>query len=64
MLVHLQLECEIFFRIKTLEFLGWKSGEDPQNIIYDVKKIFEVMRVIGNDRVELESYQRKNIAHI
>ena len=30
----------------------------------EIKKIFEVMHVTGNDRVELESYQLKDVAHI
>lgn len=35
-------------------------GGDPQIIIDEVKKSFEVMQVIGNDQVELESYQLKD----
>ncbi|WMV37817.1 hypothetical protein MTR67_031202, partial [Solanum verrucosum] len=46
------------------EFLGTQVGEDPQNFIDEVKKLFGVMQVIGNDRVELVSYQLKDIAHI
>ncbi|WMV54511.1 hypothetical protein MTR67_047896 [Solanum verrucosum] len=46
------------------EFLGSQTGEDPQNFLDEVKKIFEVMRVTGNDRVKLASYQLKNVAHI
>ena len=30
----------------------------------EIKKIFEVMHVTGNDRVELESYQLNDVAHI
>ncbi|KAH0719580.1 hypothetical protein KY285_015611 [Solanum tuberosum] len=39
-------------------------GEDPQNFIDEVKKIFGVMQVNGNGRVELASYQLKDVAHI
>uniref|UniRef100_M1AKR0 Gag-pol polyprotein n=1 Tax=Solanum tuberosum TaxID=4113 RepID=M1AKR0_SOLTU len=46
------------------EFLGSQVGEDPQNFIDEVKKIFEVMQITGNDRVELASYQLKDVAHI
>ena len=30
----------------------------------EIKKIFEVMKVIGNGRVELESYQLEDVSHI
>ncbi|WMV19556.1 hypothetical protein MTR67_012941 [Solanum verrucosum] len=50
--------------MNPLEFLGSQVGEDPQNFIDVVKKICEVMQVTGNDRVELASYQLKEIAHI
>ncbi|KAH0682275.1 hypothetical protein KY289_020027 [Solanum tuberosum] len=43
------------------EFLGSQIGEDPQNFIDEVKKIFGVMQVTGNDRVELASYQLKDV---
>ncbi|KAH0644931.1 hypothetical protein KY284_032815 [Solanum tuberosum] len=46
------------------EFLGLQVGEVPQNFIDEVKKIFGVMQVTGNDRVELASYQLKDVAHI
>ena len=37
------------------EFLGSQANKDPQNLLYEIKKIFEVMQVNGNDRVELAS---------
>ncbi|XP_015068806.1 uncharacterized protein LOC107013405 [Solanum pennellii] len=46
------------------EFLGSQTGEDPQNFLDDIKKFFEVMQFTGNDRVELASYQLKDLAHI
>ena len=46
------------------EFLGSQANEDPQNFLDKIKKIFEVMQVSGNDRVELASYQLKDVAHI
>ncbi|KAK4726823.1 hypothetical protein R3W88_031740 [Solanum pinnatisectum] len=41
-----------FVRMNPLEFLGSQIGEDPQNFIDEVKKIFGMMKVAGNDRVE------------
>ncbi|WMV37916.1 hypothetical protein MTR67_031301 [Solanum verrucosum] len=46
------------------EFLESQIGEDPQNFIDEVKKIFQVMEVTGNDRDELAYYQLKDMAHI
>ena len=53
-----------FVRINPHEFLGSQTNEDPQKLLDEIKKIFEVMQVTGNNRVELESYQLKNVAHI
>ncbi|KAH0725447.1 hypothetical protein KY284_001312 [Solanum tuberosum] len=50
-----------FVRMNLPEFLGSQIGEDPQNFIDKVKKIFGVT---GNYRVELASYQLKDVAHI
>ena len=47
--------CE-FVRMNMIEFFGSETNEDPQNILDDIKKFFEVMQVIGNNRVELTSY--------
>ncbi|WMV37058.1 hypothetical protein MTR67_030443 [Solanum verrucosum] len=50
----------------TIQLLAQRSqvGEDPQNFIDEVKKIFGVMQVTDNGRVELASYQLKDVAHI
>ncbi|WMV46179.1 hypothetical protein MTR67_039564 [Solanum verrucosum] len=40
---------------------GWIR---PHNFIDEVKKIFEMMKVTINDRVEFTSYQLKDVAHI
>ena len=53
-----------FFRMNPPDFLGSQTIEDPLNFMDEIKKIFEVMRVTGNDWVELESYQVKDVAHI
>ena len=46
------------------EFIGSQTSEDPKNFLDDIKKIFEVMQVTRNDRVELTLYQLKYVAHI
>ena len=46
------------------EFLGLQTNEDTQNFSDEIKKIFEIMQVTGNDRVKLASYELKDIAHI
>ena len=53
-----------FVRMNPPEFLGSQTNEDPQNFMDEIKKIFEVIQVTGNDRVELASYQLKDVAHI
>ena len=53
-----------FVRMNPLEFLGSQANEDPQNFLDEIKKIFEVIQVTGNDRVELASYQLKGVAQI
>ncbi|WMV33074.1 hypothetical protein MTR67_026459 [Solanum verrucosum] len=45
------------------EFLGSKIDEDPQNFIDEIKKIFRVVQVTRNNRVELASYQLKDVDH-
>ena len=44
-----------FVRMNSPESLGSQTLEDPQNLLDEIKKIFEVMKVNGNDRVELAS---------
>lgn len=63
LLGQLQLEFVILLGY-PLELLGSQVGEDQQNIIDAVKKIFEVIQVIRNDRIELASYQLTDLAHI
>ena len=46
------------------KFLGSQTNEDPQNYFNNIKKIFEVMQVTGNDRVKLSLYQLNDVAHI
>ena len=45
-----------FVRMNSPEFLGSQINEDTKNFLDEIKKIFKVMQVSGNDRVELASY--------
>ena len=45
-----------FVMMNASEFLGSQTNEDRQNFLDEIKKTFEVMQVIKNDRVELASY--------
>ena len=53
-----------FVRMNLPEFLGSQTNEDPHNFLEEIKKIFEVLQVTGNDRVELALYQLKDVDHI
>ena len=53
-----------FVRMNPHEFLRSHTNEDPQNFLDKIKKHFEVMQVIGNDRIKFASYQLKDVAHI
>ena len=54
-----------FVRMNPLEFFGSQTNnQNPQNFFDEIKKIFEVMKVAGNDGVELVSYRFKVVAHI
>ena len=45
-----------FVKMNPPEFLGSQANVDLQNFLDEIKKIFEVMQVTRNDRVELASY--------
>ena len=38
------------------------TTEDPKNFIDELKKVFEVMHVVGTERVDLDAYLLKNVA--
>ena len=42
-----------FVSMNPPEFLGSQTNEDPQNFLDEIKKIFEVIQVTRNDRIEL-----------
>ena len=50
--------------MNPLEILGSQTNKDPQNFVDEIKKIFGVMQVIRNERVELTLYQLKDATHI
>ncbi|WMV18770.1 hypothetical protein MTR67_012155 [Solanum verrucosum] len=51
-----------FLRMNPPSFTGSSTTEDPENLIEELQKIFEVMHVIAAERVELATYQLKNVA--
>ena len=53
-----------FVMMNPPEFLGSQAIKDPQNFLDEIKKIFEVMQLSGNDQVDLASYQFNDFAHI
>ena len=53
-----------FVNMNPPKFLGSQTNEDPRNLQDEIKTIFKVMQVNENDRVELASYQLKDVAHI
>ena len=53
-----------FFRMNLFEFLGSQANEDSQSFLDEIKKMFEVMQLTRNDRVELASYHLKDVIHI
>ena len=40
-----------FVRMNLPKFLGSQTNEDPQNLLDEIKKIFEVMQVTRNYRL-------------
>ena len=46
-----------FVSMNPSEFLGSQTNKDPEVFFNEIKKIFEVMQVTRNDRVELASYK-------
>ena len=52
-----------FLKIYPSLFLRSLIGEDPQNFIDEVKKIFGLIQAIRNDKVFLLFYELKDIAY-
>ena len=43
-------------------FTGSSTIEDPENFVKELKKVFEVMRVVYVERIELTAYQLNSVA--
>ena len=53
-----------FVRMNPLMFLGSKVGDDPQKIFDCVYMMLSAMGVTYRDKVELCSYQLRNVSRI
>ena len=38
--------------------------EDPKNFTQELKKLFEVMHIVGTERLELDAYNLKGISRL
>ena len=47
---------------ESSSFTGSSTVEDAENFMEELKKVFDMMDVIGVERVELVVYQLKNVA--
>jgi len=54
----------VFLRINPPEFTGSTLNEDPEDYIDELQKVFQVMRVVDAERVELAAYQLKGVARL
>ncbi|XP_015170747.1 uncharacterized protein [Solanum tuberosum] len=46
------------------EFTASNHSEDPENFVYELQKVFEVMHVVDTECVELVSYHLKGVSKI
>ena len=51
-----------FLIVNPSSFTNSSTIKDPENYVEELKKVFEVMHVVNNNRVELVSYQLKTVA--
>ena len=51
-----------FLRMNPPSFTVSCTIEDPKNFVEELKKVFDVMHVVGVERVELVANQLKNVA--
>ncbi|TMX04319.1 hypothetical protein EJD97_009921 [Solanum chilense] len=56
------LRIREFFRINPPSFSGSSTTEDKENFVEELKKFFDVMRVIDVEKVELVAYELKSVA--
>ena len=43
-------------------FMGSSTTEDPKNLVEELKKGFDVIHVVDDERFKLAAYQLKNVA--
>ena len=48
--------------MNPLSFMGSVITEDPENLVKELKKVFDVMHAIDIEIVELSAYQLKNVS--
>lgn len=53
--------CELL-RINPSSFTSLSTSKDPENFIEELQMVFEVMHIFNTERVELDTYQFKNVA--
>ncbi|XP_049364360.1 uncharacterized protein LOC125829150 [Solanum verrucosum] len=53
-----------FVRMSPPTFLGSKVGEDPQEFLDEVYKIFQAMGVTSREKAELASFQLKDVSQV
>ncbi len=53
-----------FLGMNPPSFMGLSTTEDLENFIKELKKIFDVMYVADTERVELATYQLKDVAQV
>ena len=50
--------------MNSLSFGRSSTIEDPENIVEELKKVFEMRHMVDIERVKLVAYQLKNVARI
>ncbi|KAH0682694.1 hypothetical protein KY285_022193 [Solanum tuberosum] len=56
------LRIREFLRMNPPSFIGSSVTEDPKNFVEELQKVFEIMHVVDDERVELTAYQMKGVA--
>ena len=49
-------------RINPPSFIGSSITKDLENFVEELKKMFELMHVVNNERVKLAAYELKSVA--
>ena len=51
----------VFLRMNPPSFADSSTSKDPENVVEELKEVFNVMPVVDTERVEVASYQLKNV---